>query len=494
MKLVRFYLVALLTIALNAGVNANNILVQNVTSLNDNPSAQTIEIQFDLSWENSWRDSLNWDAAWIWVKFQDANGDWQHAKINTAGFSNGTGTSNTITVPSDQLGAFVHRTNLGTGNFNSTNMQLQWNYGLSGVANVTGLEIRVYAVEMVYIPQGPFNVAKRFYSYNSSIYNSESNYNDIAGFFFAPGDNFPVIDTRMSPNIVSQSRNDVGNTPRNAIERDTFRIKGDAGIDADADGIIDHPNYPTGYQAFYCYKYELSEQQYADFLNTLDSTQIVNLGIAGENITFVNGQYFSSTPTRACGNSNQQRTLAYADWSGVRPMTHLELNKASYGPKQPVELDRVNYANYYENAGFNYVVQYPAWGSSWPGGTFNLINAIPRWSGAPENHHFTYPLVDVSYFSGANTTREQAGASYYGVLGLTGNAHEPVVKNNHFQFSGNNGDGAIDANGDANAATWDANKIMFVDMIFSTFASTNSRQYSGINSIKQGFRYVRTAP
>lgn len=473
--------------------NANNILVQNVTSLNNNASAQTIQIQFDLSWENSWRDNLNWDAAWIWIKFQDASGDWQHAKINTAGFSNGTGTSNTITVPADKLGAFVHRTNLGTGNFNSTSMQLQWNYGLSGISSVTNLEVRVYAVEMVYIPQGPFNVAKRFYS-NSTAYSlySESSYNDNAGFFFAPGDNFPVIDTRMSSDIISQSKNDIGNSPRHAIERDTFRIKGDAGIDANADGIIDYPNYPTGYQAFYCYKYELSEQQYADFLNTLDSIQIVNLGIAGENITLVNGQYFSRTPTRACGNSNQQRTLAYADWSGVRPMTHLELNKASYGPKQPVELDRIEFSSNYQNSNFPWIIQYPAWGSSWPGGIFNTFKSW--WAGIPENHHHTYPLIDVSYYGGANTTREQSGASYYGVLGLTGNAHEPVVKNNYFSFSGNNGDGAISLNGDANVTSWDANKVMYVDMIFVIGSSNISTQYGGINPIKYGFRYVRTAP
>lgn len=462
--------------------NANNILVQNVTSLNNNASAQTIQIQFDLSWENSWHDSINWDAAWIWIKFQDANGMWQHAKINTAGFSNGTGTSNTITVPNDNLGAFVHRTSIGTGNFNSTSMQLQWNYGLSGISSVTNLEVRVYAVEMVYIPQGPFNVAKRFHSYRESLY-LESTNNTTTGFFYAPGDNFPVIDDRLSPELFSQSRNYRGNSPYGAIEANTYRVKGDAGIDSTADGTIDNANYPTGYYPFYCYKYELSEQQYADFLNTLDSTQIASLGVAGENISLVNGQYFSSTPTHACGNGTQERMLAYADWSGVRPMTHLEFNKASYGPLQPVSLTGVNYEeDYYNTGGNRYILSYPAWGSNWSGGTQQT---------GPENHHYRYPLVEVSYFSRANTSREQAGASYYGVIGLTGNAHEPVVKNNHFSFDGSHGDGILTNNGAANVATWNKNKIMYIDMLWCIFQSGRN---SGINYNKFGFRCVRTAP
>lgn len=121
---------------------ANNILVQNVTTTGNNATNKTIQVQFDLSWDNSWRDTINWDAAWVFMKFKDANGFWQHAKLNQTGFNNGSGTANTVQVTTDKIGSWIHRSDQGSGTFNSTNMQLQWNYGLSGLNDVTGLEVR----------------------------------------------------------------------------------------------------------------------------------------------------------------------------------------------------------------------------------------------------------------------------------------------------------------------------------------------------------------
>jgi hypothetical protein len=127
---------------------ANNILVENVTTIGNNATNKTIQVQFDLSWDNSWRDTINWDAAWIFLKFKDADGNWQHAQLNTTGFANGSGISNTMQVTSDKIGCWAHRSTQGSGTFTSASMQLQWNYGLSGLNDITGLEVRVFAVEM----------------------------------------------------------------------------------------------------------------------------------------------------------------------------------------------------------------------------------------------------------------------------------------------------------------------------------------------------------
>jgi hypothetical protein len=399
------------------------MIVQDVFTTANNAANQTIQIQFDLTWGFSWRDSINYDAAWVFAKYKGLDGLWRHAKLNESGLQMGQGSGKSIDVSSDKLGAFVYINSIGSGTFNGDNIQLQWNYGLDGLTNVTGLEVRVFAVEMVYVPEGEFNVAKRFNGGNV---------------LSAQGDNFPVINTRLTPSL---TYND-GTTA-------TVRVKGDSGLDSDNDGIVDKPDYPTGYRPFYCYKYELTEQQYADFLNCLTPIQISTLGIAGSSVTLTNGAYFSSTPNRACENMTAQRALAYADWSGMRPMTILEMNKASYGPYQPIESE--------------FICTSAGCGPSY--GVGNTSAAV------------TNGPVDVGSLDSSSSTRGSSGSSFYGIDDLTGNAVEWVVRLNFFPFNSNNGNGILTANGTSDA--WPDAILYYFDQRNSTYP--------------QGARYVRSA-
>ncbi len=287
----------------------NYMLVQNVTLSNINSSQGTAQVQFDLNWGNSWKDSINWDAAWVFIKYKNAAGEWKHAKINPTGYDHGIGTNNIIEPTADKMGAFIRMADFGQTNFTADGLQLQWNYGLDGVSNPSNLEIKVFATEMVYMPQGDFNVIA-----NSP--NWDSNY---AQNIKAPGNNAAVINTRMTPILTA------GNSTQ-------FRVKGDAGLDSNADGVIDAPNYPTGYTPFYAFKYEMTQQQYADFLNCLTTDQQNSLGVAGSSISLNNGIYYAAAPNRVCYGYSNDRFLAFSDWAGLRPMSVLEFSKALFGP------------------------------------------------------------------------------------------------------------------------------------------------------------------
>ncbi len=67
---------------------ANNITVSNISLENLN-EPNWVQIEFDLSWENSWRLSAgpsNWDAAWVFIKYRVNSGEWAHAQLNLSDF------------------------------------------------------------------------------------------------------------------------------------------------------------------------------------------------------------------------------------------------------------------------------------------------------------------------------------------------------------------------------------------------------------------------
>ena len=107
MKSIRiFCIIAILFVSTN--IKANNIVISNITSVT---GSGFVQLQFDLSWDNSWSNLINRDAAWVFFKFKDLDGAWRHLDLTNA--NNSITAGFTIQVPPDLTGAFIAR-NLGS--------------------------------------------------------------------------------------------------------------------------------------------------------------------------------------------------------------------------------------------------------------------------------------------------------------------------------------------------------------------------------------------
>jgi formylglycine-generating enzyme required for sulfatase activity len=450
---------------------ANGLVISNTSLTGQNTSTQTVQIRFNITWDNSWKDNMNWDAVWIFCKYRVGTNAWSHATLNAAGFQTGSGTPININVACDQKGAFISRRDIGSGTLAATQVELRWNYGVDGVLNSDAPDLNIYGMEMVYIPGGPFTIG------DGNGVNSSS-----SGAFYAVSQHLPyTIDNLMSPNISATSNIvNASSTPANFV-----RIDGDGGIDLNLDGAItanvDSARFPTGFNAFYLQKYELTQGQYSDFLNTLNYTQQSNHMNNTTNVlgaSQVDGSigtnpnrntilvqtigvnpttprvFATARPDRVNTNMNCTDMMAYLDWAALRPFTELEYEKACRGPLAPT-------LNEY------------AWGST--GNAFNSSFTLSGTENGTETitsptgivHMSTGNTISqgdggtgftrVGITANSSTGRYGAGASYYGVINLGDNANEFCVTLGNVagrSFRGDNGNGILNANGMADVPNW----------------------------------------
>ncbi|MCX7591330.1 MAG: hypothetical protein N2255_06845, partial [Kiritimatiellae bacterium] len=174
--------VLLACVGYTVGVAPANDLRVGAVSL-ENVGTGTADVEFDLSWSNSWRTSwsddggktyvTNWDAAWVFIKFRAAGGHWRHAWLADTGHTVPPGV--TITVCGNggvtNVGALIYRATEGHGSMVCPNVRLRWNMAANGIGGTNLVDISVHAIEMVYIPCGAFWVGSggdetgHFYTY-----------------------------------------------------------------------------------------------------------------------------------------------------------------------------------------------------------------------------------------------------------------------------------------------------------------------------------------
>lgn len=449
----------------------NNVVVENVSLIDQNTTGHYTHIKFDISWENSWRTSSapnNWDAVWVFAKYRIGSGAWAHCTLDTVDANHTAPSGSTIDAPNETkngnafaAGIFIYRSANGSGSNNWDNAKLRWNYGTDGVTDDAIVEVKVFAIEMVYIPQGEFH-----------LFSGESP-NFYAG--FNSGNTISSEDA-MAESTITWNRYESPYCGAGTSD-------GNAGYNA-ALGV----NYPKGFKAIYCMKYEISQGQWVDFLNTLTriqqnsrtgsdvSTDVITNVYVMSNTSSIsyrcditcpgtgNGTtnpitFTASRPDRACNWLSWADGLAYADWAGLRPMTELEYEKICRGP---------------ETAGNEY-----AWGNT-------TITAATTISGT-ENGTETITNDNANCCYGGNTftggdggqgplrcgifatsssNRQQSGASYYGVMELSGNLWERFITVAKYcwngtwiatgvsSFDGQHGDGVLTTDGFANVTNW----------------------------------------
>lgn len=405
---------------LSAALYANNIQIANTTLGSQNTGNHSSVVTFDVSWENSWRTSTNesnYDGAWVFVKFRKQGTSlWQHATL--AASAETTPAGSVLKVANDYKGAWIYRDADGIGNVDFSGAQLRWNYGADSVHDNDSVEVRVFAVEMVYVPEGAF------YAGSGGTENHH--------FYPAGADGTPY-------SVTSEEAITLGNA-----------ANGDLMADNLSSGTLP-AIFPKGYNAFWIMKYEASQQQYVDFLRCLDQASY-NVRHTVDTGTFPNigAQY----PERAADYISFQDEAAYADWAAMRPFTELEYEKACRGANQmPV-------ANEYPWG--NTTITLPAVANvinaGLPNETVDYGNCNYGYNGFPQN---AVGALRCGVFATVTSDRVSSGAGYYGAMELSGNVGEfaiPVSFSNTAAqaFSGSaHGDGKLNS-GNTDVANWTA--------------------------------------
>lgn len=539
---------------------ANNISIQKVAITDTNKTAKTAAIRFNISWDNSWRDEVNWDAAWIFVKFrrpQDSVWRYRHMTLSQTGNSTGTGsTTMKFAIPDDRKGAFYYRSGIGSGNVKMDSVKLFWNYAADSVAVIDSVEVKVFATEMVYVPQGNFALG------DGNGKEKSSNSFQIKS---APY-NFVTITDKWSP-LVNIMVNINDNMIDDAtLHKDGIRISGLGGLDINNDKVADFPDFPTGYRSFYSMKYPVTQGQYADMLNTLslrdtlfqwgnpygDSSRLKKINpryksalqnldpffystpndLQRHTISLDSNEskYFVSRPDRAFGRGQTNYYEAYSDWAALRPMTEMEYEKAARGPLPPMfKAYRQNY-NYNSDTTSSWGGFEWAWGNDSTiarennMGNFNSAFRTLTFSGAENGteifsnynvyKRYLNPMMysttggdggsgpyRVGIFATDTSSRISSGATYYGIMDFSKNVTQYVVsvgssRARSFSYK-KNGDGYLNYMGmsDQNEFYPQNNNgpIMGGGSLYNIKQSAISeRQQYWSNN--NGFRSVRTAP
>ncbi|MDP4208644.1 MAG: SUMF1/EgtB/PvdO family nonheme iron enzyme [Bacteroidota bacterium] len=452
MKRIIFFL--LISFLLASYSYANNLQIGAISKVDNT------HLQFSIQWDNSWKVTggpANWDAVWIFIKYQDCATNylpWQHVGLSTTS-SDHTVTGGVLQIDAvpDGKGVFIHRSAAGSGNISSATVTLKmtmtdnsYNYQLNGI-------------EMVYIPQGAF--------YAGDGNRGAGNQYGFTG------------NSALSPLLIDNT------VQSNGLTASQYLVNTGWGSSAALPST-----FPMGYNAYYCMKYEISQEAYAAFLNTLTydqqltrfsnapnsatgtfvmaglpnpqncrnglriktSGQVSNIpAIVGCDLN-LNGTFDEADDGQnvACNWLSWSDLMAFLDWAALRPMTEFEFEKACRGSASPVAGE---YA-----WGTTTLLAANSGAIAYPGAT----NEISITTGAGlcahnVNSYTSRGPLRCGFAASLTSTRTVAGATFYGVMEMSGNVSEQCLGGysyNYSSFTTQNGDGNLTSTGIADTPNW----------------------------------------
>lgn len=472
------YIVFLLLLGFFSISRANNIQISSVSVMGRDTVKGTAFVQFTLSWDHSWKDRLhrNWDAAWVFVKaYNPHERVWRHVSLTTPvgspvqkagnncymalphsiGKANAPMWSEFATSITDfgttfNSGVFIYRKNVGNGSNLIEDIQLQFNYRDYNFTEEDQIQVAVFAIEMVYVPDMEYIIGDGISP--KSLY--------------ADGKNLII-------------KTDVLNGQTALMGK----VKGEQGWSYMGTSVPD--TFPKGFRSVYMMKYEITQHAYADFLNTLNPEQQANRatvnpfagkgslalvapGYTGNPLQYRNyvriripaqaetddypakGAVYGHSITGANVDSLWEREsnggniacnflswddgLAYLDWACLRPMTEMEFEKACRGRQ-------------FLRRGMAWGEQYGIAANPYAITDAGKATEISSYEATCYLETGKAPWVmRVGAFAKDSTMRNEAGASYFGIMEMSGNLWERCVNVSTEagrSFIPREGDGAI---------------------------------------------------
>jgi formylglycine-generating enzyme required for sulfatase activity len=442
------------------------------------------KVKFTVTWNNSWRNDKNYDAAWIFLKYVSPSyqqSPYRHASLMAGGHQLlANHVSNcpapVIEIPEDRIGLFIYSSAKYRGPVSWT-IELVLDTAILRESNFNPNSklIEVYGIEMVQIPEAPFTLGE---ADTSAAWRNYS-------FFTSDGNGRPgglwKINSEKESITVGKDKDNLYYNVQEAIYQ------------GDQKGIIP-AEFPKGFQGFYIMKYETTQGQYASFLNCIPgSGTATRANFGGRDyytyrgtIRFEKNKYVADAPNRPCNYFSWDDACAYADWAGMRPMTELEFEKACRGSQSPLARE------------------YP-WNTNNKNKLVRVVN---------KSDDLVW-LNDVKESDLNDSNRDVYGASYYWVMDLAGSLWERCVTvgdSTGRSFKGTHGDGMLAYYGYASNADWPKGSTETAGFGFRGGGYyEHNMQYGGFNphspvgnrnfgswsggarSIAYGSRFVRTA-